>query len=159
MIPGMVPGMLLRYGTRYGPPGMVHGFVVFVVCGCLSDQDSNLMIKTKERLSNTSGEPFITLVSMATGGPETPWRNTAKPSCTAAILHLIWHSRRLPIHGRSGGGGEWLVGGRGRGGCGGGGCGRARKVVQVRALIDFRLSERNACAPPLSGLCETEVSN
>ena len=62
-----------------------------------------------------------TLVSMATGGPETPWRNTAKPSCTAAILHLIWHSRRLPIHGRSGGGGEWLVGGRGRGGCGGGG--------------------------------------
>ena len=69
---------------------------------------------------------FITLVSMATGGPETPWRNTAKPSCTAAILHLIWHSRRLPIHGRSGGGGEWLVGGRGRGGCGGGGCGRVR---------------------------------
>ena len=61
---------------------------------------------------------FITLISMAAGGPGTRWRNTTKPCCTAAILFLItWHGRYslftdAPAGARSG----WLVGVRGRGG-------------------------------------------
>ena len=31
--------------------------------------------------------PLVTLVSMATGGPETPWRNTAKPSCALRLFY------------------------------------------------------------------------